>query len=42
MGAQIVESTFWSDCPLEIVSQGETVRGLQRLCHPLSEGPILK
>jgi hypothetical protein len=38
----ITKTTLWSDCPLENVSQGETIGGLQRLCLPLSEGLILK
>jgi len=38
----LIETTLWSDFPLENVSQGETIGGLQRLCLPLSEGLILK
>src|SRR5215813_11179853 len=30
-GNSITETTLWSDCPLEIASQGETIGGLQRL-----------
>jgi hypothetical protein len=42
MGNIVTETTPWSDCPLDIVSQGETDLGLHLLCCPLSEGPLLK
>ncbi len=42
MGNLVIETTLWSVCPLDIVSQGETDLGLHLLCCPLSEGPILK
>ncbi len=42
MGNLVIDATLWSDCPLDIISQGETDLGLQRLCRPHSEGPILK
>jgi len=42
MGNLISKTTLWSDCPLGIVRKERRIRGLQRLCHPLSEGPILK
>ncbi len=42
MGDLIIETTLWSVCLLDIVSQGKTDLGLQLLRCPLSEGPILK
>ena len=30
-GVFLTKTTLWSDCPLEIASQGETIEGLQRL-----------
>lgn len=42
MENKTLETTLWSECPIDIVSQGETDLGLQLLTRPLSEGPILK